>query len=70
LPGDANADDRVDGADYTIWADNFGAGTGAGGGAGSGQSESVAELPACGLGFELLLAMPLILGLRRRQRVD
>ncbi len=24
VPGDANGDGRVDGADYTIWADNFG----------------------------------------------
>ena len=29
IPGDANDDDCVSGADFTIWADNFGAGPGA-----------------------------------------
>jgi hypothetical protein len=31
IPGDANLDEIVDGADYTIWADNYDDGTGPGG---------------------------------------
>ena len=67
--GDFNSDGSVDGADYTIWADNFGAGMAPGGGAGVGQTDSAAELPECGLGFELILVMPVILRLRTRRRV-
>ena len=46
--GDFNCDGRTDGADYTIWADNF-----------EDKSLAAAEPPppACGLGFELALAL-------------
>ena len=60
-------DGAVDTADYTIWADNFGAGMEPGGEASSGRGESSGGTPACGLGFELLLTVPIPLGLRRRR---
>jgi len=63
--GDFNRDLAVDGADYTIWADNFGATSKASEDTG-GAGASAAELPACGLGFELLALMPVLFALRRR----
>jgi hypothetical protein len=65
--GDFNCDGSVDGADYTIWADNIGAGMESGGGGGSG-GEPAADLPACGLGFELLAVVAVLLGLPGRRR--